>query len=56
VQHISIRNRLHDFIQQNGAEQAAALAPKMMEIKNQPTMITNRALDRSVAYLREALS
>ena len=25
VQHISIRNRLHDFMQQNGAELTAAL-------------------------------
>lgn len=56
VQRISIRNRLYDFMQQNGAELAAALAPELMGIKNQPTMIKNRALDRSVAYLREALS
>ena len=56
VQRISIRNRLHDFMQQNGAELAAALAPELMGIKNQPTMIKNRALDRSAAYLREALS
>ena len=48
VQCISIRNRLHDFMQQNGAE--------LMGIKNQPAMIKNRALDRSMAYLREALS
>lgn len=46
VQRISIRNRLHDFKQQNGAELAAALAPELMEIKNQPAMIKNRALDR----------
>ncbi|MCP5950638.1 phage polarity suppression protein, partial [Klebsiella pneumoniae] len=44
VQRISIRNRLYDFMQQNGAELAAALAPELMEIKNQPTMIKNRAL------------
>ena len=56
VQRISIRNRLHDFMQQNGAELAAALAPELMGIKNQPAMIKNRALDRSVSYLREALS
>ncbi|ECI3445764.1 phage polarity suppression protein [Salmonella enterica] len=36
--------------------QAAALAPELMGIKNQPAMIKNRALDRSVSYLREALS
>ncbi|EBB6208084.1 phage polarity suppression protein [Salmonella enterica] len=56
VQRISIHNRLHDFMQQNGAELVATLAPELMGIKNQPTMIKNRALDRSVAYLREALS
>lgn len=56
VQRISIRNRLHDFMQQNGAELTAALAPELMGIKNQPAMIKNRALDRSMAYLREALS
>ncbi|MHB6860060.1 phage polarity suppression protein [Klebsiella pneumoniae] len=56
VQCISIRNRLHDFMQQNGAKLAAALAPELMGIKNQPAMIKNRALDRSMAYLREALS
>nr|WP_269216612.1 phage polarity suppression protein [Escherichia coli] len=56
VQRISIRNRLHDFMQQNGAELAATLAPELMGIKNQPAMLKSRALDRSVAYLREALS
>lgn len=56
VQCISIRNRLHDFMLQNGAELAAALAPELMGIKDQPAMIKNRALDRSMAYLREALS
>ena len=56
VQCISIRNRLHDFMQQNGAELAAALAPELMGVKNQPAMIKNRALNRSMAYLREALS
>ena len=55
MQRISIRNRLHDFMQQNGAELAAALAPELMEIK--PARDDkNRALDRSVTYLREALS
>ncbi|EOC6143987.1 phage polarity suppression protein, partial [Salmonella enterica subsp. enterica serovar Newport] len=43
-------------MQQNGAGLAAALAPELMGIKNQPAMIKNRALDRSVSYLREALS
>ncbi|MBJ2574538.1 Polarity suppression protein, partial [Salmonella enterica subsp. enterica serovar Typhimurium] len=56
VQHISIRDRLNDFMQQHGTALAAALAPELMGIKNQPAMIKNRALDRSMAYLREALS
>lgn len=56
VQRISICNRLHDFMQQSGAELAATLAPELMGIKNQPAMLKSRALDRSVAYLREALS
>jgi hypothetical protein len=56
VQRISIRNRLNDFMQQNGAELAATLAPELMAYKTQPGMIKSRALDRSMAYLREALS
>lgn len=56
VQRICIRNRLHDFMQQNGAELAAALAPELKGIKNQPALLKSRALDRSMAYLREALS
>lgn len=56
VQRISISNRLYDFMQQNGAELAATLAPELMGIKNQPAMLKSRALDRSVTYLREALS
>lgn len=43
-------------MQQNSAELDATLAPELMGIKNQPTMINYRALDRSIAYLREALS
>lgn len=35
---------------------AATLAPELMGIKNQPAMIKNRALDRSMVYLREPLS
>jgi type VI protein secretion system component VasF len=47
VQRISIRNRLNDFMQQNGAELAAALAPELMGLK--PARDDkNRALDRSV--------
>lgn len=56
VQRLSIRNRMHDFMQQNGTELAAILAPELMGIKNQPAMLKSRALDRSVAYLRETLS
>jgi type VI protein secretion system component VasF len=33
VQRISIRNRLNDFMQQNGAELAAALAPELMGLR-----------------------
>ncbi|CAQ83356.1 phage polarity suppression protein, partial [Photorhabdus asymbiotica] len=33
VQRISIRDRLNDFMQQHGAELAAALAPELMGIK-----------------------
>jgi hypothetical protein len=36
VQRISIRNRLHDFMQQNGAELAAALAPELMGLRTSP--------------------
>lgn len=56
VQRISIRNRLDDFMQQHGAELAAALAPELMSISSQPVLIKNRALDRATEYLREALS
>ncbi|VEA48621.1 phage polarity suppression protein [Salmonella enterica subsp. arizonae] len=56
VQRISIRDRLNDFMQQHGAELAAVLAPELMGIKKQPAMIQNRAVDRSMTYLRDALS
>lgn len=56
VQRISIRNRLNDFFQQHGAELTAALAPELMGIKNQPDMIKSHAVDRSMAYLQEALT
>ncbi|MGP3592296.1 phage polarity suppression protein [Vagococcus sp. WN89Y] len=55
VQRISIRNRLDDFMQQHGAELAAALAPELMGISAQTVLIKNRALDRSTEYLRVAL-
>ncbi len=48
VQRICIRNRLHDFMQQNGAELAAALAPTGKGIKNQPALLKSRALDRLI--------
>ena len=35
VQHISIRNRLHDFMRQHGAELAATLAPELMGYNEQ---------------------
>lgn len=42
VQHISIRNRLHDFMQQYGAELAATLAPELMGYHEQLPAV-NRA-------------
>lgn len=56
VQRLSIRNRMHDFMQQNGTELAAILAPELMGIKNQPAMLKSRALDRSNAFLLDALA
>lgn len=40
---------------ENLVELGSALAPELMGIKKQPAMIKNRALDRSMACLREAL-
>ncbi|EBK5302751.1 Polarity suppression protein [Salmonella enterica] len=52
VQHISIRNRLHDFMQQHGAE----LAPELMGYNEQLPAVKQSAMQHSVDYLREALS
>ncbi|ENF6095781.1 Polarity suppression protein [Salmonella enterica] len=52
VQHISIRNRLHDFMQQHGAE----LAPELMGYNEQIPAVKQSAMQHSVDYLREALS
>lgn len=51
VQHISIRNRLHDFMQQHGAE----LAPELMGYHEQLPAVKQSAMQHSVNYLREAL-
>ena len=52
VQHISIRNRLHDFMQQHGAE----LALELMGYNEQLPAVKQSAMQHSVDYLREALS
>lgn len=56
VQRLSIQHRLNDFIQAHGTELAAALATELMNLNNQPTLIKNRVLDRSTAYLRDVLA
>ena len=56
VQHISIRNRLHDFMQQHGADLAATLAPELMGYHEQIPTVKQSAMQHSVDYLREALS
>ena len=56
VQHISIRNRLYDFMQQHGAELAATLAPELMGYNEQLPAVKQSAMQHSVDYLREALS
>ena len=56
VQHISIRNRLHDFMQQHGTELAATLAPELMGYNEQLPAVKQSAMQHSVDYLREALS
>ncbi len=52
VQHISISNRLHDFMQQHGAE----LASELMGYNEQIPAVKQSAMQHSVDYLREALS
>lgn len=52
VQHISIRNRLHDFMQQHGAE----LAPELMGYNEQIPAVKQSSMQHSVDYLHKALS
>ncbi|EKY5002593.1 Polarity suppression protein [Citrobacter amalonaticus] len=56
VQHISIHNRLHDFMQQHGAELVAMLAPELMGYNEQLPAVKQSAMHHAVDYLREALS
>lgn len=55
VQRISIRNRLNDFMQAQGAELAAALVPELMNYSGQHSSIQRCAMQHSIDYLREAL-
>ena len=55
VQHISIRNRLNDFMQAHGAELAAALAPELMNYSGQHSAVQRCAMQHSLDYLRESL-
>ncbi|HHE2821494.1 TPA: phage polarity suppression protein [Escherichia coli] len=52
VQHISIRERLNDFMQQHGTALAAALAPELMGYSELTAIARNCAIQRA---LREAL-
>lgn len=56
VQRISIRRQLHDFMQVSGDALAAALAPELLNLSEQPDIVRERALDRAAASVREALS
>lgn len=56
VQHISIRDRLDEFMQQHGDTLASILAPELMAVAGQTGTVKDRSVDRSVIYLREALS
>ncbi|WP_276519488.1 phage polarity suppression protein [Citrobacter freundii] len=56
VQRISIRRQLHAFMQVSGDALAAALAPELMHLREQPDIVRERALDRAAASVREALS
>lgn len=40
----------------HGAKLDVALAPKLMNLNSQPTLIKNRVLDRATAYVRDALA
>jgi urease accessory protein UreF len=55
VQRISIRDRLSDFMQAQGAELAAALAPELMNYSGQYSAVQRCAMQHSLHYLREAL-
>lgn len=56
VQRVSMRRQLHAFMQVSGDALAAALAPELMHIREQPEIVRERALDRAAASIREALS
>ncbi|MFU0852891.1 phage polarity suppression protein [Kluyvera cryocrescens] len=56
VQRVSMRRQLHAFMQVNGDPLAAALAPELMHLSEQPEIVRERALDRAAASIREALS
>lgn len=55
VQHISIRYRLNDFMQQHGTALAAALAPELMGYSELTAIARNCAIQRTTDALREAL-
>ncbi len=56
VYRISIHDRLNDFMQAQGAEMAAALAPELMGYSTQHLAVRHCAMLHSVDYLRETLS
>lgn len=56
VQRVSMRRQLHAFMQVSGDTLAAALAPELMHLREQPEIVRERALDRAAASVREALS
>ncbi|EMH2040609.1 Polarity suppression protein [Proteus mirabilis] len=55
VQHISIRDRLNDFMQQHGTVLAATLAPELMSYSELTAIARNCAIQRATDALREAL-
>lgn len=55
VQHISIRDRLNDFMHAHGTELAAALAPELMDYSGQHPTVQCCAMQHSLDYLREVL-
>ena len=56
AQRVSMRRQLHVFMQVSGDALAAALAPELMHLREQPEIVRERALDRAAASIREALS